>query len=469
MFAIFQTRTAKVLWSGIVCLSFIVAGILIGKSYKDWQESPIATSITTHPIGNLNFPVVTICPPKDSNTALYPDLMRADNGSLTEDDRKSLQSSIREIVKISALEFSDNMLAATNPTNLEKTYLGHQSVPKTNGPNGFEIKVGGIEGSIKSPRFGNVYSENHYKMDRSAHVVLDLNDVIEQIGSGTLVLEMEVDTRQEEGWREEVEYQEGSRFKVFGDGVLQGKSWIDAEAHCKTLGGQLASVLSEEEQNEFESLEIRTEYLEGKAATKKSTFAWTGARQEEKNGEWLWTNGIKLSKDWKYESAMRWDNPPFCMMVSTAMKWYQKVCDAPTKYPFVCKFPPQTVSGKKKLQLAFSEDDIAGVSMTSSGGFSSFHVRYKYQAASQELLDSWEDKRMTGFNLSWRIETHLFQFEETQIGKELQISGLGDTSLANRDYSHKITLEMPSNLEELIGGDRLLKIEIEAGVGRENG
>ena len=107
--------------------------------------------------------------------------------------------------------------------------------------------------------------------------------------------------------------------------------------------------------------------------------------------------------------------------------------------------------------------------MTSSGGFSSFHVRYKYQAARQELLDSWEDKRMTGFKISWRIETHLFQFEETQIGKELQISGLGDTSLANRDYSHKITLAMPSNLEELIGGDRLLKIEIEADVGRGNG
>ena len=176
--------------------------MLINNSYSAWQTSPIATTITTHPLKSLNFPNVTICPPKDSNTALYPDLMRADNGSLTEDDRKSLQSSIREIVKISALEFSDNMLAATNPTNLEQIYLGHQSVPKTNGPNGFEIKVGGIEGSIKSPRFGNVYSENHYKTDRSAYVVLNLSDVIEQIGGGTLVLDLEVDTRQVDGWME---------------------------------------------------------------------------------------------------------------------------------------------------------------------------------------------------------------------------------------------------------------------------
>ena len=36
--------------------------------------------------------------------------------------------------------------------------------------------------------------------------------------------------------------------------------------------------------------------------------------------------------------------------------------------------------------------------------FSSFHVWYKYKAASQQLLNSWEGKRMTGLRLSWRIE-----------------------------------------------------------------
>ena len=36
--------------------------------------------------------------------------------------------------------------------------------------------------------------------------------------------------------------------------------------------------------------------------------------------------------------------------------------------------------------------------------FSSFHVWYKFKAASQQLLNSWEGKRMTGFRLSWRID-----------------------------------------------------------------
>ena len=36
--------------------------------------------------------------------------------------------------------------------------------------------------------------------------------------------------------------------------------------------------------------------------------------------------------------------------------------------------------------------------------FTSFHVWYRYKAASQQLLDSWKEKRMTGFRFSWRIE-----------------------------------------------------------------
>ena len=66
-------------------LGFIGAGVIIGKSYKEWQENPIATSITTHPIDDLDFPNVTICPPKDSNTALYHDLVKVGNRSLSDD------------------------------------------------------------------------------------------------------------------------------------------------------------------------------------------------------------------------------------------------------------------------------------------------------------------------------------------------------------------------------------------------
>ena len=93
LFCIFspQTKSAKILWLVVVCVGFIGAAILIGKSYQDWQENPIATSITTHPIDDLDFPSVTICPPRDSNTALYHDLVKAGNGTLSDENKKNIE------------------------------------------------------------------------------------------------------------------------------------------------------------------------------------------------------------------------------------------------------------------------------------------------------------------------------------------------------------------------------------------
>ena len=79
----------KLVWSVIVLLGFLAAGFLIWQSFADWQESPVSTSIETRPLEELVFPTVTVCPPKGSSTALNYDLMRADNDSLTEENREN--------------------------------------------------------------------------------------------------------------------------------------------------------------------------------------------------------------------------------------------------------------------------------------------------------------------------------------------------------------------------------------------
>ena len=94
---LFQTRSVKLLWLIVVCLGFIGAGILIGKSYKEWQDSPVATSITTHLIDDLDFPMVTVCPPEDSNTALYHDLAKVGNQSLSDNHRQTLKEAAFKI------------------------------------------------------------------------------------------------------------------------------------------------------------------------------------------------------------------------------------------------------------------------------------------------------------------------------------------------------------------------------------
>ena len=45
-----KSHTARALWTAIVVACFASAIWMITDSYKDWQESPVSTTITTHPI-----------------------------------------------------------------------------------------------------------------------------------------------------------------------------------------------------------------------------------------------------------------------------------------------------------------------------------------------------------------------------------------------------------------------------------
>ena len=63
-------RIVRAAWVAIVIACFAIAVSMIISSEKEWQESPVSTTITTHPITELQFPAVTVCPPRGSNTAV---------------------------------------------------------------------------------------------------------------------------------------------------------------------------------------------------------------------------------------------------------------------------------------------------------------------------------------------------------------------------------------------------------------
>ena len=92
------SKVSKLFWVMVVFFGFSTAFYLINSSYNDWQSSPIATSISTHPISELDFPTVTVCPPEGSNTALNYDLMRARNITLTDKDRETLINLTKEML-----------------------------------------------------------------------------------------------------------------------------------------------------------------------------------------------------------------------------------------------------------------------------------------------------------------------------------------------------------------------------------
>ena len=115
---------------------------------------------------------------------------------------------------------------------------------------------------------------------------------------------------------------------------------------------------------------------------------WLGGKQEagvlswSDNSTWGFTNWRKAPKS--YDFYLRMDND--------GRGWSLRGSSSSYKHAFMCQRPKkEAVRGRRKLVLKYKQEE--------------FHVWYRYKAANQTLLDSWEDKRMTGFKFSWRVET----------------------------------------------------------------
>ena len=70
-----KSQVTRLFWIIIVLSSFFVAAILVESSFSSWKESPFISTSTTLLISNAKFPIVTVCPPEESNTVLNADII----------------------------------------------------------------------------------------------------------------------------------------------------------------------------------------------------------------------------------------------------------------------------------------------------------------------------------------------------------------------------------------------------------
>ena len=91
-----KSRAARAAWVAIVVACFAIAISMITSSYKEWQESPVSTTSTTRPITELDFPTVTVCPPRGSNTALNHLLGKVEDVHFDENERQELMEILWE-------------------------------------------------------------------------------------------------------------------------------------------------------------------------------------------------------------------------------------------------------------------------------------------------------------------------------------------------------------------------------------
>ena len=161
-----QTNLGKCLWLLTVSVGFFAAGYFIHDAYPESLTQPVSSSTSTHPIGEFDFPLVTVVPPKDSYTALNYDLMTADNDSLTEENREILKTNATAIfVEQDYSEFLKEFLSISNA---KQVYYGFQKIIKLSFESGLEMVVWNNSGSVQTPWFGESYREDFYKEDKHA-------------------------------------------------------------------------------------------------------------------------------------------------------------------------------------------------------------------------------------------------------------------------------------------------------------
>ena len=177
-----KSKAARAAWVAIVVACFAYAIYMINNSYKEWQESPVSTTITTHPITELEFPTVTVCPPRGSNTALNHLLEKVKDVNFTKEERQELLDISREVfIEIPNKKYARQMTEFLSVENMRSIANGQASMPEVDEQGMIILRSSEPQGSFSSQSLD--FSNNSFKYE------LNLPENIEELlGGGELVI-----------------------------------------------------------------------------------------------------------------------------------------------------------------------------------------------------------------------------------------------------------------------------------------
>ena len=267
-----KSKSAKLAWVAIVLVCFAIAVYMITNSYKEWQESPVSTTITTHPITELEFPMVTVCPPRGSNTALNHLLENVRDVNFTEKERNELLDISREVfLETPNKKHAGQMTELLSPENRRSIANGNADMPKVDKQGLITLSSSEPEGSFSTPGFaGSEYKGDFFERPQSLHYVLDFPDTIRDIvEEGELVISIET----QGNWSFLPLQDKFQLYKGYYDYLTMAAA---AEEFCARLGGHLASVGSQRENDLLvEVAEVKIVWLGGKLL-KRTVFGSNG-------------------------------------------------------------------------------------------------------------------------------------------------------------------------------------------------
>ena len=196
-------RLVRLIWVGIVMAGFSVAASLIQQSFSSWASSPITTTIETRPIREIDFPNVTVCPPRNSFTSLNPDLLRSRSINFDEKIRKELSDYVPYAAydvtyKANSGEYREFLEGEINYTNW---YRGRSKLEllKTgfNANKYYDFFTTAPNGSFSTPYLGEPYNTSMFDCGLTTMVVIFVPENL-TVGS-KIVVDLDYDVPDDDG------------------------------------------------------------------------------------------------------------------------------------------------------------------------------------------------------------------------------------------------------------------------------
>lgn len=379
-----KSVVVKVLWILAVIYGFFTSGLLIHQSYQRWGNSPIASTISTHPISSLSFPEVIVCPPKGSNTALNHDLVKVGEGKLGGEAKQRVLKSVEKIFMDDPhWEYARQKIALINEENIRDLYEGYQSLPKDikfisqrKPKDMVELYSSALRGAFSSPKVTGESSPCWERSEQHTRYVLDFpKNIKDLIGpDGSVVVQVSVDLHDSEG---HVTVNRGEKSFLTLNTVV---SWEEAEDSCLERGGHLASILTPEEKKQ----------LDGNPDYDVFQF-FLGGKKE--HGEWRWSDGnifrddnSSFYIDTTYNGDCLWYNSPFVESRNCSQ-------EAIT----LCKIGYSNITGLTNIKFTLNQNDFD----TKMPRFILDHHQY----------ESLFGRKSNGFTMAWYIEAGSFSYE----------------------------------------------------------
>ena len=159
-------RVARILWIFVIFAGFSGSAFLINQSFSSWSNNPVSTTIETLPISELDFPIVTVCPPKNSFTSLLPDLAMSENINFDDTKRKELSDFVSEAAYNSNHKAKYVEFLAYRTEKYINWYTGTSRVVlpyREGGVTRFNLYSTAPSGSFSSPYFRRPFDEDTFE------------------------------------------------------------------------------------------------------------------------------------------------------------------------------------------------------------------------------------------------------------------------------------------------------------------